>query len=81
MLFAVHHDLHGTLKADVAHIFCLFDGGHRIEDILLEDTITRIGIDGEVTHAKTGEVLEEVGALRGIDVVVLQACLYDDTGG
>ena len=80
MFLAVHHDLHGTLKADVADILCFLNGRHTVEDVLLEQTIARVGVDGEVADTERREVLEEVGALRGVDVVVLETGLDDDAG-
>ena len=56
----------------VAHEVGLLDSGHRIEYLLLEDAVAGIGVDGEIAYAERGEVLEEVGALGGIDMVVLQ---------
>ena len=75
---AVHHDFDGVGEADVAHVLRLLNGRQRVEHAGLQNTVTRIGVDGEVTHAKRGEVLEEVRALRGIYVVVLQSGLHDD---
>ena len=64
----------------MAHVLRLFDGRQPVEDLLLEKTGTVVGIDGEVAHAERRQVLEEVGALRRIDVIVLQSRLDDDTG-
>ena len=62
----------------MTYILRLFYGRHLIEDILTEDTITRIGIDGEITYAKARQILEEVRALGWIHMIVLQSCLDDD---
>ena len=78
LLFAVHHDFDGVGEADVAHVFRFLNGRQGVEHAGLHDAITRIGIDGEVTYAKRGEILEEVRALRGVYVVVLQSGFYDD---
>ena len=63
LLLAVHHDFDGVGEADVAHVLRLLNGRQRVEHAGLQNTVTRIGVDGEVTHAKRGEVLEEVRAL------------------
>ena len=72
MFLAVHHDLQRLLEAHMAHEVGLLDSGHRIEYLLLEDAVAGVGVDGEIAYAERGEVLEEVGALGGIDMVVLQ---------
>ena len=71
LLLAIHHDLQRTVEADVAHELCLLDSRHLVEDFFLKHAVARIGIDGEVAHAEGCQVLEEVGALRGVYVVVL----------
>ena len=62
----------------MAHELRFFHCRHAVEDILLQHTVARIGVDGEVAHSKRGQVLEEVRTLRGVYVVVLQARLHDD---
>ena len=79
LFLAVHHDFQRTIEADVTHKFGLFDGGHTVEDFLLQYAIAGVGINGEVTDTERGEVLEEVGALRWVYMIVLQTCLNDDT--
>ena len=64
----------------MTHKFGLFHRRHGIQHIPLEDSVTRIGVDGEVPYPEGGEVLEEVGTLRGVYMVVLQPFLHDDTG-
>ena len=78
LLFAVHHDFDRVGETHVTYVFRLFYGGQGVEHACLQDAVTRVSVDGEVTHAERGEVLEEVRALRGVYVVVLQSCLYDD---
>ena len=80
LLLAVHHDFQWTLEAYMAHMLGLIDSGHGIEHRLLKNAIASIGVDGEVAHAEGCEVLEEMSTLRGIDMIVLQTCLNDDTG-
>ena len=65
----------------MAHIFRLLHGRHGVEQFFLEDTVSGIGVDGEIAHAEGGEVLKEVRTLRGVDVIVLQSRLHDDAGG
>ena len=57
----------------MAYIFCLLNGRHGIEDVLLENTVPCEGVNGEVANAERGQVLEEVRTLRRVYVVVLQA--------
>ena len=64
----------------MAHKLSLFDGRHLVEQFFLQYAIVCIGVDGEVAYAERCQVLEEVSALRGIYMVVLQSCLDDDTG-
>ena len=80
LLFAVHHNLQGMVEADMAHVFGFFDSGHPVEDILLEDTIACIGIDGEIADTETGEILEEMRSLGGVDVIILQTRFHNDAG-
>ncbi len=80
LLLTIHHDFQGTVEADVAHKLRFLNGRHTIEDGLLQHTIASVGVDGEVADTKGGEVLEEVGALRRVDMIVLQASLNNDTG-
>ena len=80
LLLTIHHDFQGTVEADVAHKLRFLNGRHAVEDGLLQHTIASVGVDGEVADTKGGEVLEEMGALRGVDMIVLQASLNDDTG-
>ena len=50
LLLAVHHYLQGPVEADVAHILRLFDGGHAVEDVFLQYTVTRIGVHRMITR-------------------------------
>ena len=75
---AIDFDGEGRGKADVADVFCFLDGGEVVEDFLTIDAIASEGVDGEVADAKGGEVLEEVGALRGVNLEAIQASLHDD---
>ena len=65
----------------MAHMLGLFDGGHAVEDVLTEEAVAERSVDREIAYTEGGEVLEEVGALRGIDMIVLQSGLHDDAGG
>ena len=65
----------------MADVLRLLDGGQGIEDVLAVDAVAAEGVDGEVADAERGEVLEEVGALAGVDLEVVQAGFYDDLRG
>ena len=60
----------------MAHVFCLFNRRHSIENHVAEDALTAMLIDGEITYTEGGEVLEEVSALTRVYTVVVQADLY-----
>ena len=81
LFLAIHEYFERFVKSHVPYKLSLFDCGHRIEHLLAIDTVVGVGVDGEVAHAKAGEVLEEVGALAWIDLEVLESCLNDDSGG
>ena len=51
------------LEAHMTHMGRLFHRRHRIKHLLSEDSVARKGIDGKVTDAKRGQVLEEVRTL------------------
>jgi hypothetical protein len=78
LFFPIHHYFQRMREADVTYILGLFNGWHFVKNFLSENAITPMGIDGEITHAEGGEVLEEMSALRGIYKIVLQAEFYDD---
>ena len=42
-----------------------------VETVLAEDAVAAERVDGQVTDAQGGDVLEKVGALRGFDVELL----------
>ena len=80
MLLTIHHNLQRTLETDMAYILRFFNGRHTVEDILLENAVASIGVDGEITHSERGKVLEEMRSLRGVNMIVLQTTFYDDSG-
>ena len=49
-----------------------------IELCFIKESVATEGIDGEITDAKGGEVLEEMSALAGVNAVVFQSTFYDD---
>ena len=77
-LAAIDFDGEGRGETDVADMGGFLDGGEVVEDFLTIDAVASEGVDGEVADAKGGEVLEEVGALRGVNLEAIQACLHDD---
>ena len=80
MLFlTIHHDLQGMVKTHMANILRLLNRRHTVKNLLLEDTVTRIGVNGEIAYPKGGKVLEEVSTLRGIYMIILQSRFYYDT--
>ena len=62
----------------MADVLCLLDGGELVEDFLTVDAVATEGVDGEVADAKRREVLEEVGALAGVNLEAVQTGLHDD---
>ena len=66
-------------EADVSHEFCLFHGRHLVEDILSEDAVVVVSVDGEIANTEGGEILEEVCSLAWINAIVFQSRLHDKT--
>ena len=64
----------------MAHMLRLFDGRERIEPVGTTDTLATPSVDREVADAKRCEVLIEVRALRGVDVLSLDTQLPYDAG-
>ena len=58
---------------------CFLHGGHKVKNVLPEDAVVVVGVDGEVADTERSEVLEEVCALAWVNAIVLQSCLYDET--
>ena len=65
----------------MAYVFGLGFSRHIVKHVLTEDAVAHVGIDGEVTDTEAGEVLEEVGALGGVNMEVGKAGFDDDFGG
>ena len=76
-------DLDGErgVETDVTDEVGLLDSGKGVETCLVEEAVALEGIDGEIGDTERGEVLEEVGALRGIDLEVVETCFDDDACG
>ena len=70
-LFAIDFDDGGLWQAHMSHKFGLVDGGQRVECCVVDVAVAEVWIDGEVSHAERGEILEKVCALTWIDAVVL----------
>ena len=51
---------------------------HGVEPPAVEDAVAGEGVDGHVAYAERCHVLEEVGALAGLDAEILQSALYYD---
>ena len=62
----------------MAHMSGFFDSREGIEEGAIVDAIAVEIIDGEIAHAKRGEVLEKVSALRRINAIVSQAGFDND---
>ena len=78
---AVDGDGEGVREADGADVSVVVECFHCIEagDIVAGGGL--FGADGEVADAEAGEVVEEVGALAGLDVVVRQGCFHNEARG
>jgi len=59
---------------------CFLYRRQSVQERLLIDAVTFIGIDGKVTDSKRSQVLEEVRTLAWIDPIVRQASLNNDPG-
>lgn len=77
---AVDLDEEWAGQANVTDEFGLIDGWQLIELLFAPDAIATEGVDSEVRDAERGEVLEEVGALRRIDLEIVQSRLDYNPG-
>src|SRR5579862_306150 len=87
---AVHYYAQGGVEAEVADASgffnagyfnaFFFDGGLRGQPVPVDEAFAGVGIDGEVSDLKGGEVLEEVRALRRSDAEVAESGFDDGTG-
>src|SRR5581483_7141852 len=59
------------------HATALLDRGLRGQPGPVQEPLAGVGIHGEVSDLKSGEVLEEVAALRGRNAKVAKARLHD----
>ncbi len=67
-------------EADMAHMLRLLDGRERIKPVGTTDSLTTPSVDSEVADTKRCEVLKEVRALRGVDLISLDTQLHYDAG-
>ena len=74
---AVHADPQRAVEAHVPQVGAFVEGLAGVEQILAEDAVAAEGVDRQVSYAQRGDVLEEVRALRGLDVEPLDAALDD----
>ena len=77
-LAAVYLDDQRYIETDVADMFCLLDGRQLVEYVLPVDAIASESIDGEIADSERGEVLEEVRALRRVDLEFVYAGFHND---
>lgn len=75
LLHPVHHYFQRTAEAHVAYVLRLVNGGHGVEQFLLEYAVVLVSVDGEISHAETRQVLEEVRALARVNAIVWQSGL------
>ena len=68
------------VESHVAHVFRFLHSRHGVEDILSEDAVVVIWIDGEISHTERSKVLEEVRSLTRIHPIVLQSQLHNQFG-
>src|ERR1035437_7937440 len=61
---AVHHHHKWRRELQVADAALLLDYRLRSQPLPIDESLTGIGVDGEVANLKGGEVLEEMTALR-----------------
>ena len=81
LLLSIHQNSHRVLKAYMTDILRLLYSRHGIQDFLIyKAAFTGICIYCKISHAKRGEVLEEVSTLTRIDIIILQSHLYDNPG-
>ena len=77
----VHLDDHGRGKAHVTHVGRFFHGRLAVQESLVVYPVAQKVIHRKISHAETGQVLEEVCALAGVYTVIRQPRLHNDAGG
>ena len=77
LLLAVHLHHHRFFKTDMTQELGFFHHRLLIQELLVVDTVSSVGIDGEIAYTERGQVLEEVGALTRIDSIIGQPGFYD----
>lgn len=63
LLLPVHLDGERALETHPPDELGLLDRRHGIEHLLVVQPVVHIGVDGEISYAQRGQVLEEMGAL------------------
>ena len=63
----------------MTNISRLLHGRHGVEQFLAKHAAGTlyIGVDREIAHAETGQILEEMGTLTGINTIVFQRYFHD----
>ena len=77
----VHLDHHRRRKAHMAHVGRFFHSRLAVQESLVVYPVAQKVIHREISHAETGQVLEEVRALARVYTVIRQPGLHNDTGG
>ncbi|OLA23927.1 MAG: hypothetical protein BHW17_04440 [Dorea sp. 42_8] len=77
---AVDADPQRTLETHLPQEAAFVDRGAFVERLFAEYAVAAEGADRQVTHAQRGDVLEEVRALRRLDVEFLDAAFDDHLG-
>ena len=96
LLQAVHHEGYGMRQAYMSYVFGFTHGGELVQYVTAQylqfavAVSRRVGdgiafavvvnVDGEVTYSERCEVLEEVRALRWVNVMIWQYLLYYQSG-
>ena len=71
----------GEEKRTLAHVGRFFHSRLAVQESLVVYPVAQKVIHREISHAETGQVLEEVRALARVYTVIRQPGLHNDTGG
>ena len=70
IFFPVYFDGYGLFEGDYPDSFRFLFGGQAVQVIDVVDAVVYKRVDGEVSYAERGQVLEKVRSLARVDAVV-----------
>jgi len=77
-MFSIDLNFYGIFEPDVSKVF-IFELGLTIFEVHgIIMTFSNIGIDRKIAYPERGEVVKEMGALAGVNPVIIQSGFDDD---